>query len=336
MSAETLFELRGVGFAYQEREILDVPALLLDAGTVAVIAGPNGSGKTTLLKLLNGLLEPGRGEIFYRGRPLKERGGQVLRRETVHLHQHPYLFEGSVAQNLAFPLQFRGTPRREQRRIVAETLAMTSLEALAARPAHRLSGGEKQRVALARALVLAPRVLLLDEPTASIDAASLRALEALLADLSARGITLIMSSHHTGFAYRLADRLIELRAGRVVPCRQNIFKGEVTERGEGFLYFRIAGKRGLLRCPEREGEFTSCVLDEDDVILSADRPETSARNRLVGTVTAVERRDHTVVVVLDCGFPLRALITEQSLTALDIRPGSRLFATFKASALRLY
>jgi ABC-type cobalamin/Fe3+-siderophores transport system ATPase subunit len=71
MSAETLFELRGVGFAYQEREILDVPALLLDAGTVAVIAGPNGSGKTTLLKLLNGLLEPGRGEIFYRGRPLK-------------------------------------------------------------------------------------------------------------------------------------------------------------------------------------------------------------------------------------------------------------------------
>ena len=78
------------------------------------------------------------------------------------------------------------------------------------------------------------------------------------------------------------------------------------------------------------------MLDEDDVILSTGRPETSARNRLAATVTAVERRDHTVVVVLDCGFPIRALITKQSLAAMKIRPGSRLYAAFKASALRLY
>jgi len=335
MSTETLFELRKIGFAYQEREVLDLPSLVLEAGAVTVIAGPNGSGKTTLLKILNGLLEPGRGEIFYRGLPTQEHR-QALRRETVHLHQNPYLFEGTVAQNLTFPLQFRGTSRAERKRIVAETLEVAGLTALGGRSAGRLSGGERQRVALARALVLEPRVLLLDEPTASIDAASLRALEVLLHDLAGRGITLIMSSHHTGFAYRLADRLVELDAGRVVPTRQNIFKGEVAERGEGFLYFRIAGNRGLLRCPDREGEFKSCVLDEDDVILSAEKIETSARNRLMGTVTAVERRDHTVVVTLDCGFPLRALITESSLAALQIRPGSRLFAAFKASALRLY
>lgn len=335
MSIENLFELRQVGFAYREREVLDLPALDLHAGEVTVIAGPNGSGKTTLLKLLNGLLEPGRGEIVYRGLPARQRR-QALRRETVHLHQHPYLFEGTVAQNLAFPLQFRKVPRGEQKRIVAETLEVTGLTALAGRSAARLSGGEGQRAALARALVLEPRVLLLDEPTASIDAASLRALEALLRDLAGRGITLIMSSHHTGFAYRLADRLMELRAGRVVPTRQNIFKGEVAERGEGFLYFRLNGNRGLLLCPDRKGAFTTCVLDEDDIILSLEKPETSARNRLVGTVTAVERRDHTVVVQLDCGFPLRALITGQSLAAMRIRPGSRLFAAFKASALRLY
>jgi tungstate transport system ATP-binding protein len=336
MSAETLFELRGIGFAYQEREVLDLPDLELAAGEVTVIAGRNGSGKTTLLKLLNCLLEPGRGEILYRGLPVQDRNRQALRRETVHLHQNPYLFEGTVAQNLGFPLQFRGTSRREQRRIVAETLALTGLSSLAQRAAHRLSGGEKQRVALARALVLAPRVLLLDEPTANIDPASLRDLEALLSDLSSRGITLIMSSHHTGFAYRLADRLIELKEGRLAPSLQNIFKGEVAKREAGFLYFRIAGDRGLLRCPDREGKFTSVVLDQDDVILSPKELETSAQNRLAGTVTAVERRNHTVVVALDCGFPIRALITEYSLETLDIRRGTRLYVTFKASALRLY
>ena len=336
MTPDALFELRRVGFAYREQEVLDVPALVLDAGAVTVIAGRNGSGKTTLLKLLNGLLEPGRGEILYRGLRVQDRNRQALRRETVHLHQNPYLFEGTVAQNLAFPLQFRGTSRRDQRHIVTETLARAGLSDLAQRHANRLSGGEKQRVALARALVLEPAVLLLDEPTANIDPASLRELEALLGDLSKRGITLIMSSHHTGFAYRMADRLIELKAGRLAPSRQNIFKGEVAKREAGFLYFRIAGDRGLLRCPDREGEFQSCVLDEDDVILSPKELETSAQNRLAGTVTAVERTDHTVVVVLDCGFPIRALITEYSLKTLDIRPGTRLYATFKASALRLY
>jgi tungstate transport system ATP-binding protein len=336
MSVELLFELSGVGFAYGEREVLNVPALALAAGAVTVIAGPNGSGKTTLLKLLNGLLEPGRGEIHYRGLPARDRGGQSLRRETVHLHQNPYLFEGTVAQNLAFPLQFRGVPRREQKRIVERTLALAGLEHLAQRSSGRLSGGEKQRVALARALVLEPEVLLLDEPTANIDPASLRELEALLCGLRERGITLIMSSHHTGFAYRMADRLIELKAGQLVPSRQNIFKGKVEKREGGFLYFRLAGGRALLRCPDREGDFKSCVLDEDAVILSAEKLATSARNQLAGKVTAVERTDHTVVVRLDCGFPLRVLITGQSLTALKIRPGAEIFAVFKASALRLY
>jgi len=147
----------------------------------------------------------------------------------------------------------------------------------------------------------------------------------------------VLSSHHQGLAYRLADHLVYLEQGRVVPGRENVLKGRVEAGDELFTLFRTGD--GALRCPAREGSFSTAVLPLDDVILSTEETHTSAQNRFVGTVTAVsapDPSDHTVRVRLDCGFPLEALVTAYSRDSLGIATGARFHVTFKASAVRLY
>jgi tungstate transport system ATP-binding protein len=334
MSAEPLFRLRSVRFAYDGDPVLDLPGLEISGSEVTVLIGPNGSGKTTLLKLLNALLPVSGGGIYYRGRPLSSQTIPRLRSESVLVHQDPYLFDGSVYGNVSYGLKVRRTPPSRVRSAVKEALQRVGLDGFDHRKARRLSGGERQRVAIARALVLDPKVLLLDEPTANVDAGSIGLLERLVLQLNAGGTAVIISTHHPAFAYRLGNRLVFLEEGRVSPGRENIFKGGVESRDESFAYFRTGD--GVLRCPAQEGDFTTAVLPLDDVILSTQPIQTSAQNQFPGTVTGVETIDHTVRISLDCGFPVQALITEYSVENMKVVPGAHFFVTFKASAIRLY
>jgi tungstate transport system ATP-binding protein len=334
MTVETLFSLSEVSFAYDVRPVLRLKQLEFAEGEIHVVAGDNGSGKTTLLKLLNGLLQPQSGRVLYRGRPLDAEGLASLRRDSVLVHQDPYLFDGTVYHNLAFGLRIRRVPLARLRERVEKALEEVGLWGFARRRARGLSGGEKQRVAIARALVLAPRVLLLDEPTANVDSGSLALLEAVIARQGAQGTTVILSSHNQAFACRVGTRLVFLEAGALTPARYNVFKGTVERTDEGFTFFRTAGC--LLHCPAQEGAFTTALLPLDDVILSREAIRTSAQNQFPGTVLAATREGPVVRVRLDCGFPVEAVITEHSVHTLGVVPGESFYVTFKASAIRLY
>jgi tungstate transport system ATP-binding protein len=156
--------------SYGGRGLLDVGTLELGRGELVVLSGDNGSGKSTLLKIVAGLehadvlhlrcggLEAGHG-----------RYPRELRRLIVYVHQHPYLFNTSIADNIRYGLKLRHAPADQRERSVEEAVAWAGIGHLRAVPPIRLSGGEKQRVALARAKVLEPRVLLVDEPTANLD-----------------------------------------------------------------------------------------------------------------------------------------------------------------------
>ena len=235
---------------------------------------------------------------------------------------------------MAYGLKIRKLQSGLVQERVARALARTGLQGFEQRRAGGLSSGEKQRVAMARGLALEPRVLLLDEPTANIDASAHVLIEDLLQDLAAAGTAVIMSSHHDRFTYRNCTRLVCLEAGRVVPSRVNIFKGFVETRDEHFTCFRTGS--GLLRCPSREGAYRSAVLPLDDVILSREELHTSAQNRFQGPVIAVCREGPLYRVGLDCGFPIEAYVTAQSIKDLDIQAGRSFHVTFKASALQLY
>ena len=344
-----LFAVEGLRHAFDGREVVSIDRLAIAEGGVTVLVGENGSGKTTLLRILNGLLAPAAGRIAFRGLPIAGSGDgaalaagrAAVRARSVMVHQAPLVFRGTVGQNVGYGLRIRGIPKDETARRVAGSLGEVGLAGFASRRATALSGGETQRVCLARALALEPEVLLLDEPTANVDPDSRSVVERVVRDRARSGVSVVMSTHVMETAYRLCDTLLRLEAGRIVEHEENILPGMVERTDEQFTRFRTVGaSRGaagpLLLCPARQGEFRVAVIPTSELVLSRSPLESSARNRLRGTVTAVERRAGLLSVSVDCGTILKALVTPSAASEVDIAVGRELVVTFKASAVRLY
>jgi putative ABC transport system ATP-binding protein len=173
------------------------------------IVGPSGSGKSTLLRLLNRLTDPDEGSVRFHGTDVRELDPLALRRRVGLVPQLPAPVPGTVADNVCFGPRLHGEEVDPER-----PLRLAGLDpSFADRDASRLSVGEQQRVMLARALALDPEVLLLDEPTASLDSAATGAVEDALRNL--HGVSLVLVTHDRDQADRLAERTIELEAGRV-------------------------------------------------------------------------------------------------------------------------
>jgi tungstate transport system ATP-binding protein len=181
--------------------------LTIQPGERVALVGANGCGKSTLLRLLHGLAAPTAGQVEC------EPGTQ-----QAMLFQRPHLLRLSVQSNIALGLWLRGTPWGEAKVLALAALAQVGLAELAQRNARKLSGGQQQRVALARAWALSPQVLLLDEPTASLDPHAKREVEALIDEFASppSRMTLVFSSHNLGQVKRLASRVIYLEHGRVL------------------------------------------------------------------------------------------------------------------------
>jgi tungstate transport system ATP-binding protein len=204
-------QLEGVYFEAGGQHLIDDLTLTLEAGTRTVILGPNGAGKSLLLRLCHGLLRPTAGTIRWACTdPAK------LRREQAFVFQRPVLLRRSTAANIAYALAVGGVPRGERPGRVTAALEQVGLGHLADRPARVLSGGEQQRLALARAWALEPKVMFLDEPTANLDPAATRAIEAVIAAMHQRGVKIVMTTHDLGQARRHADEIVFLHKGRLV------------------------------------------------------------------------------------------------------------------------
>ena len=213
-----MYRLQSIRKRYGSNVALDVEELTIAEGRLYTLTGANGAGKSTLLSILAFLTPPTSGEIFYAGKRVDWNHGSVeeYRRKVTLLHQSPYLFGGSVHDNVAFGLKVRGIPGEERRRIVDRALDGAGLQGFRDRKARELSGGEAQRVAMARALALEPEVLLLDEPLANIDRETAGLLESVIASLPARGTTVVMTTHDPDHPGRLNGESIHLEGGRHV------------------------------------------------------------------------------------------------------------------------
>jgi tungstate transport system ATP-binding protein len=181
---------------------LDHVSLVVRSGEVLALVGSNGSGKTTLLRLMHGL-------VRHEGRRVAAPAVQAM------VFQRPFMLRLSAANNLRVALWLAGVPRAAWPERMEAALDRVGLAGLGGRPARALSGGQQQRLALARALVLDPALLLLDEPTASLDPHAKVEVEALLVRLAGQGLTIVMSTHNLGQAKRLASRVVSLEDGRV-------------------------------------------------------------------------------------------------------------------------
>ena len=191
-----MIELRDIKKTYKDRTVLDVPELCIQDGESVALAGANGSGKTTLLRILARVLRA-------------DSGTNSAPADVRYLPQHPYAFRGSVLDNVLIGA-------KNQREQAKELLESLELRALADKQAQSLSGGELQKMALCRVLIRPCALLLLDEPTAALDARGTELVRDVLARYKAQtNCTVVFSTHAPQLAAQAADRLILLRDGRI-------------------------------------------------------------------------------------------------------------------------
>ena len=232
--ATPTLETRGLTLKAGGSTLLEDIDLSLPDDGITVIMGENGAGKSLLLKLLHGLVAPTAGSVLWHGEPLT---AEVRRRQAM-VFQKAVLLRRSVAANIDFVLRSRG---RRDRGACQRLLDHVGLADRARQPARLLSGGEQQRLALARALATEPEVLFLDEPTASLDPASVVAIEAIVQTARTRGTKIVFVTHDIGQARRLAEDVVFLHRGRLAEHRpaRAFFTRPSSEAARAYLDGRI-------------------------------------------------------------------------------------------------
>lgn len=200
-----LLSVQNVAIERAGRPLIDDVSFSIPEGSIVMLLGPNGAGKSLLLKLCHGLIAPDRGRIHWAF-------------DTVHafVFQHPLFLRRSAMQDIVHALALAGWPKALRRRRAARALVKFGLKSFARQPARRLSGGEQQKLAIARAWAIRPKLLLLDEPTASLDLNATKEVEHHIRAMREEGVTMMMSTHDVAQARRLADRIVFVTAGRLI------------------------------------------------------------------------------------------------------------------------
>ncbi|MCK6264971.1 energy-coupling factor ABC transporter ATP-binding protein [Vibrio sp. ZSDE26] len=192
---------------FKERVLFHIPELSIGPNDAIYLKGDNGVGKTTLLKILAGLMNPSSGKINTPNKNWLQRLSLCTgHKDVIYLHQTPYLFDGTVFQNVSYGIRFQQQSNIEKRAQVITALRMVGLETLADEHISVLSGGEKQRVAMARAWIIKPSILLMDEPSASLDQESIQRLVIMAKDLIERGSSLVITSHQANALTQLCRK----------------------------------------------------------------------------------------------------------------------------------
>jgi len=354
-----VFEARNLQVVRGGSLILNVPSLAVSEGEILVLIGPNGAGKSTLLQTLSAVAKPSRGEIFFRGQKI---GAEIpllqYRRRLAMVLQEPLLFDTTVYHNVASGLKIRGMKRDEIEPIVAKALERFGIAHLRERSARTLSGGEARRASIARAFATNPEVLLLDEPFSALDPIMR---ETLLEDLEKvlreTRITTIFVTHDRTEALRLATRLGAMSAGEILQTGspdevmnhpvnefvaslvgvENILQGKVVRRTGRTFFASVSGQEIEAIGDADLGEPVSLCIRPENVALSAiaSGDLTSVTDTFPGTVEKITPIGHYKKVLLNCGFPLVAYVTNPSFSDLLLKEGSKVLASFKPKSVHV-
>lgn len=341
MSTTPLYGLDGVLQMYDGRTVLSIDRWSVPQGCVLGLVGPNGSGKSTLLRLLAFVEFAAQGTLWFQGRAVCRGEAQRLRRAVTLLPQDPYLLDRSVADNVAYGLSVRGL-RRDRKARVQEALRWVGLDpnVFGSRSVRALSGGEARRVALAARLVLEPQVLLLDEPTAEIDAeSSWLVRRAVLKARSVWGTTVIITSHDWGWLLGLCDQVHQMHVGRLVGrAPVNVLEGPWQMDAAGGVWKDMGAGQRLVLPGTAPLNATAVVAAHDVEVFTQCPDDFGERDNLFhGTVTelgAYGHEDQIFVTVRLAERTLQALVSRDRVNGDGLQPGADVFAWIPQSRCR--
>ncbi|HPA13777.1 MAG TPA: ATP-binding cassette domain-containing protein [Desulfobacterales bacterium] len=308
-----LYSARNLKKTYNGRTVLDIPELSIEKEKIYALLGPNGSGKTTLLHILSFILPPSTGTIFYNDKPVQflEKALQQLRKEVVLVDQHPILFSTSVHKNVEFGLKMRDIAKKDRRRITEESLDLVGMRDFEWAAAAHLSGGETQRVAIARALACRPKVILFDEPTASVDVENQIAIENIIQSIHReRKISVIVCTHNMLQASKLAEETLFLFEGRPTSSiYENIFGGKVIMKG-GRSYCAIDDKVLIPVKTDQTGFIKISIHPKS--IKFASSPKNDASSVFYdGRISQLSEEKGWIRILVNIGIPLSVFMKKK-------------------------
>lgn len=332
-----IYELKGIKKTYGDRTVLDIPELSLLQKQTCALVGPNGSGKTTLLKLLALIERPTTGEIVFDSkRAWNGSANHTLLARRVTLVGHPpFLFNRSVGYNIAYGMKLRAMSRKHVKEKTQAALEIVGLENLRKRDARRLSSGEQQRVALARALAIEPEILLLDEPTASVDRKHAEEIEALIRRLaSERSMTIIFSTHNYHQAAALADRIISLYDGRVESfAYENLFAGTIFQQN-GISRIKLNSDVGIDPVSGPEGP-AHISIDPRTIFVSREPSRSPAMHCYGGKIVSMTMHEAEAHLIINVGVRLTSIISKDLLSQLRLKLGEEVYCLFAHDAVKI-
>lgn len=341
--AEPAYALEGIRHKYPGSSSpfwLELDRLKIGAGDLLALVGPNGAGKTTLLMVLALLVRPTQGSLAFFGENPWSTDDRVLqaRRAAVLLTHHPYLFKGTVFDNVAFGLKVRGIPEKEWLARIRPALSLVELSGLERKSAGGLSAGQAQRVALARALALQPRVLLLDEPTANIEAGLAVRVEAIVREICHEsGTTVVFSTHNFSQASRLGDEVIYLSDGKRVPfSHENCFSGTAQTDGRRSWIEPLPGTR-IIFGGVQTGHVT-CVINPERIrLMAVDSPAAAeGPNIFKGCVSRLELTEADKALVrVSGGLTFRVTVPLPEIEAHAVSLSRPILIKFEPEAVEL-
>ncbi|OIN96983.1 MAG: hypothetical protein AUJ48_00710 [Deltaproteobacteria bacterium CG1_02_45_11] len=318
---------------------LTVDTLSIKPASIIGLIGHNGSGKSTLLKLLAFVEKPTRGKILFKGKAAESFSDSVRFQVTL-LPQETYLMKRSVFDNVVYGLKIRGGKNDYQERVY-QALASVGLPAgeFARRQWHQLSGGEAQRVAMAARLVLKPEALLLDEPTASVDADSAQ----LIKDASVRarhewGTTLVIANQDWQWLYEICDEILHLFKGRVLGTgMENIIIGPWQRRSDGTWEKILPGGQHIV-VPEPPRAQAVAIIEPISISVSLQGySNNSSKNVLAGIISrlVLDKNTQNIVVSIIIGnISFTAKMIKNKVSDLSLYPGREVFITYDINSVK--
>jgi tungstate transport system ATP-binding protein len=334
-----IYELTDIKKRYEDRVVLDLHAASFQSGKIIGLLGPNGAGKTTLLEILAFLLPPTSGEVRYSGQEVDYGNFNIinLRQKVVLVHQKPILFSTTVYKNIEFPLKIRKTAPAERQGIIEDLLGLVGMEDFQESKAHHLSGGETQRVAIAQALACSPEVILMDEPTASVDVENQIIIERIIKDINKdKNISVIFTTHDLIQAARIADETTFLFEGKVAQSiHENIFSGYIETGGNGNKYCVLPSNLKLDVKSDKNGHVRLSIKADQLLIRSAleDHPKI---NTFKGRILQLTHEQNRIRALIDIGMPISALIPASFFDTIPMIPGQEVWLTCPPESIEFF